>query len=306
MKMWLCVPAIVQALVAGCSGPTDTLTGDAPAQSPALAAPGGAAAETGGGGFYPLEIGNRWHYDRTFSIQTIPDGGPPGSPYVLESEVERRITGEAEAGDKTYRVQETRIDEPDGSFTWFEYYRQTREELLFIDPPVAGPSRRAEPASLSARLENATSGKREALEALLAKREAFHRSLAVTTRFGAARDVQAGGPVEYPALTYPLHPKLGWVMRPEDDPFLITRLVEGVEVLHLEIGRVPAWRIRHDLPGIFGPNDVAWFWYNHDGFLGYRLHAESEWTDPSGERRGVCVAEEAEMLDELDLVRPGE
>ncbi|TPW17250.1 MAG: hypothetical protein FD129_451, partial [bacterium] len=104
------------------------------------------------------------------------------------------------------------------------------------------------------------------------------------------------------SLQYPLHPGAGWIMRPEDDPFLITRNVEGREVLDLPFGRLPAWRINHDLPGFFGPNDYAHFWFGREGFYGYRLHVEADWTDASGERLGTYIGDESEMLTEANLV----
>jgi len=262
-------------------------------------------------GYYPLAIGNRWEYERKISLEFFPDNDA-SPPYwydgPLLARATREIVGDVEQDGRAYRDMVYTViedDRPEKPFVSREFHRQDRAGHYLTFPPYEGDDEPELLARLEARVPVVTgrpsAGARRALVSLQERRAAFHRSI---SRVGQRALAAPGGPAagEGVELAYPLHPGAAWVMWPVDNPFLITREVVGMDKLDLPIGRVQAVVIRHDLPEFFEPNDYATFWYGRDGFYGYHLHIESEWTDDSGERVGTYTGDESEMLSGMTLV----
>ena len=104
-------------------------------------------------------------------------------------------------------------------------------------------------------------------------------------------------------LAYPLRPGASWVVREGFFPVVAT--VEALEVLDLPVGRVPAWRIRLDRPGLYEPErDHSHVWYGRVGFLQLVTHLEDDVVD-NGVVTGVIEAEMRQTLDGVQLASPG-
>jgi len=104
-------------------------------------------------------------------------------------------------------------------------------------------------------------------------------------------------------LAYPLRPGASWVVREGFFPIVAT--VEAQDVLDLPIGRVTAWRVRLDRPGIYEPgHDYSLAWYGRTGFLQSVTHLEDSVLVRGG-LLGVLEAEMRQTLDDVQLASPG-
>jgi hypothetical protein len=104
-------------------------------------------------------------------------------------------------------------------------------------------------------------------------------------------------------LGYPLRPGMRWVSTPGFFP--VVDSVEAVEPLDLPVGRVPAWRIRVDRPGIWKPGrDRSQVWYGRAGLVKLETHLEDDVVE-NGVVTGVIEAEMRQVLDRVELATPG-
>lgn len=124
-----------------------------------------------------------------------------------------------------------------------------------------------------------------------------------------ATDPCAGGPGGGPPppercrLAYPLHVGASWVFAPGFFPQ--TETVEAMEVLDLPVGRLPAWRIRVDRPGIWEPGrDWSHVWYGRAGLLQVVTHLEDD-VVVHDRVTGFIEVEMRQTLDQVDLAGPG-
>ena len=234
-------------------------------------------------GFYPLQLGNRWHYVYTYSSQFLPaDGSNPEPPIVERSTSERMLVCKEEIDGREYMVERQLLKSGDRPF-WVGY-RQDRTGLYEWQkaPPPPCATASASP-SLDTGRASAVSP-REAREAL----ESRAASIIAAVRRGS-------GPFnhELQRLQYPLHPGSRWDVLPKP---LLSAEVEGVDVINLPTGREPAYRIRYRGETL-GANDQFRVWYGRSGYLGLRGHFRYESTLP----RGTFVGEFFEVLDEITL-----
>jgi hypothetical protein len=317
----------------GCSGPLEPARGTF--SSPALTvqdrnglvAPGVSSGRSqGAAGFYPLDLGNQWHYRQRFSIQILPDGAPPGPPIVIPSTIDRDLICVESRSNARYIVEHSHQIEysPLGTRTFDTWvrYRQDKSGLYEADVTIgeipvcegAGPVAHAS-RQRSDPIDSEEAALRAALFAApgLKNREAYraawvetHRRLETARQaLGSSRSSQGVPtasllPNEITRLRYPLHPGTSWVIR--EDP-LFAAAVEGIDAVDLPAGRFSAYRVRIDLPG--GENDRVHFWFSRSGFLKLEFHGEGVATDDSGRIIGIVIDEETEELTGLKLAGPG-
>jgi hypothetical protein len=266
--------------------------------------------------FYPLELGNHWGYEFTLDLYIVPDSGPPGPTFGLSQPRGRDLVCVENLAGRSYVVE--RRSYPGGLFDWVRY-RQDRAGLYEADvtsalPPdcAGGTGRRTfEAGGMTSPPDEAAWARVEAKLTDPAKQAAYRvawervqaRASAIRQALGAGLAMPraaAGGGVEAGEITrlaYPLHPGTRWVIRA--DP-RFESIVEGAEVLDLAVGHVPGWRIRIDSE-FLGPNDRVHVWYGPSGYLKLDAHLEGIATDEQGNRLGVLIGDESEVLTELAI-----
>jgi hypothetical protein len=303
--------AFVLAL-SGCSGESSVPSGLESAEVFRGRAFSAAESPASGGEFYPLAIGNRWHYSHSLSIQA---GSSP--PEVFTSEIDREIVGTETRVGLTYVLEEERfIDGVGNPTSWWTRWRQDREGLHYYDicrcePPTsetAFTERRAPGISTHqavfpgrdqfvARGTPKDQGEREAVWEALAERVARWR-LALSrapVALAPARTSEGAATNEVRLLHYPLHPGGSWVVRPD----FLRWTVDGVESLETPAGRFPAYRIRVTFAE---SDDEIYIWYGRSGRLGHHIRGRVEGTDEDGNPI-IYMIEEIEMVDQVSLSR---
>jgi len=276
-------------------------------------------AAGGSGGYFPLQIGNRWHAESDFrSTLTTPDGGT--ETFTIHANIMREIIGTETLAGRTYVVEQTVTEEdgPFGPFNSWLRYRQDAAGLYEADvdisqPPVlhsgtsagpinaALPEARDLPATFAERLSADQLDAYQAAWDVLQKRIVAIRSIH-TLAFGNGATAAPGGvlPNELTRLAYPLRPGATWVIR--DDPYFGS-IVEANGNLEVPAGRFPSSQIR--IPNEFmGPNDVVRVWFSRSGQLAFRYHIESVATDVDGNPIGTVSADYDETLRDFSLARP--
>ena len=262
------------------------------------------AASGWGHDFYPLEIGNRWHYARTFDVRWQDASGAPQS-FHIASAIERELVCQTPLAGRSYTAERSVEIEPTQTYTSWVYYRQDRRGLYEADEPTPPPCEAATIVNVAARAGRLSaigeSGRRpddpavRAAEAVLEQRLSLIRYSLGLAAPSLRRPRPAPG--EITRLAYPLHPGQSWIIR--DSPRFSAR-VEGVDVLRLPAGKFVADRIRIDSE-FFGPNDRVLVWYGRQGFLRLEAHLESEGRDENGNPTGLVFAEDREVLDGIDI-----
>jgi hypothetical protein len=257
--------------------------------------------------FFPLKVGNQWHYDRTLSVRITQDDGTLVDESELNIAKDARIVGTETIGGRTYVVEEDVVHEEGGGGDVIRrvFWRQDRTGLYKADVPdlaasaAAKPAPGAETAALDrawSRLEGrlARPGFREAFgaarERLAQKMEIVERVLPAPARSPS----ESAPPAELTRLSYPLHVGAQWTVREEP---LLTARVEGLDVLTLPAGRFSGWRIRY-FSERFGPGDEVRVWYGRDGYLAREARLEGEALDAQGNPIGTTIASITEQLGE--------
>jgi len=266
------------------------------------------------GRFYPLAIGNIWHYSRVFSL----DG-----EIVSTSQIEQELVGHEELFERSYVLEESRESTTgfggSSSYTTWVRFRQDRAGLYEADvaitqPPAATDNKPAPKdgghditlASGRSRVDwllskVAPSNHLAAYRAALIRNLELHQMIRDMTRSASfvAAASPPGGPKtnEITRLRYPLRPGQSWAIR-ETPGFEST--VERRELLDLPIGRRASWRIRIDSE-FFGPEDEVYLWFSRCGQLGLFARIEGVAVDENGEVIGTFVTEENEVLEGLDI-----
>ena len=284
-------------------------------QQDALFSKGASPHNPGQGEFYPLDIGNSWTY--TGEISMTFGAGPT---YSLSRDETRTIIGTEELFGREYMLEEQviiagSIFGPDDTITYWLRHRQDRAGLYEADIAMGDPpGENSEAASLSGRNLNTDLDTWEELwkksvdgleyidpEAVeRAKIAHFNKINAVNELLGrrtgsALLTGPPGGilPDEIQRLRYPLHPEQEWIVR--DSP-LFYSIVEEMDVLDLPAGRMNGWRtfIYNEF---LDDNDIVYFWFGRQGFLGLTVHLETE-----DDYFGVTVTHEVLFLVSYDLV----
>lgn len=308
----VCAVVLIATLSAGCSAPS------APVSSNDSASPGVDMAlfgpwnqpPTGSGlsGFYPIEIGNSWRYERNIAV-SIRSGDDVSTEYLNGSVQHTQLCFE-DRGGRRYVLQQ----HLDG--TGFELavsYLRLREDRGGLyeadvpsnEPGCPGPT--VEPASAEGGSPNALLLRAIEREADPARRAAFERAgRAIAERVAAARFAATGFGMEgfggrrageILRLRYPLHVGQRWIVRASPR---FTSRAEAIETVVTGAGPLRAWRIRTDSE-FFGPDDRVYAWYGEAGFVQMGLHIESEATDAQGNPVGRVYWDELLRLEELHL-----
>ena len=311
---------IALTALAGCAKPTSSVAPTASAEVAAGGARAARASTAANAGFYPLAIGNRWHYQRTFTLW------PGGEPEVFPSEISREQVCVEPYGGHEYLVERLVEVTPAGNThrSWI-LNRQDRSGLYEADvslqqgpscdpvppPGLAGAlaARRAahggplvESAAIEARFSTIGDPVRRAAT-LTAWKKLEARIARVREELPVVARVSEGGPQpgEITRLRYPLHVGAHWLIR--DDPDLqLPGRVTALDVLQLPIGRVNAWRIRIEWPIIDPQREYVHIWYGSRGYMGLQFHLISEMTDENGNPIGELAADETQWCDDLSLV----
>ena len=262
------------------------------------------------GGFFPLDLDNRWHYTRESTYETHPDTGPPTIEH-LTSEFEYLIVCKQTFGAHDYFA----VKVTESSFVAYGIYlRQDRFGLYEADHttfPDCGtqPGAVAAASSASSRIAPAAARSESPDPELHGPRGAAwdklrERLSLVHIAVGANGRPRHHGPEpgELLRLPYPLHPGARWTIR--DDPEFTAR-VEGLDRLNTPNGTVSGWRIRINSL-LFGPNDRVVVWYGQLGYLGLGAHLELLATDASGNITGHVELNEREQLDDWTLAGAGD
>lgn len=263
-------------------------------------------------GFYPLAIGNSWHYSGIFQMWIV-DGNVPGVPLTIHNEIDRELVGSEVRWGRTYIVEEMRQVQdvrPGELFTYWSRFRQDRSGLYLANVCAC------EPSILEMRVKSFYShGARSTpipIHRIIPpgppdpwkKAWAVHREKLelVRTAISATREAMTAVSTASPAdseetlLSYPLHPGASWTF------FGDTWTVEAIEALNVPAGRFTAYRIRIDFPSL-GPTDNLVIWESRSGRLGHRVHLTTEATDWQGNQTGTIVSHEVETLESLEISR---
>ena len=310
--------ALLALVSIGCSRNAPNAPAASVAKSQAVSAFGARAQEPNG--FFPLQIGNRWHSIAENRAGRIPPDGGPVNELVYLTETFRFLEGTETINGTSYVVAQDSTNRLGSSFppvvNWIRY-RQDRSGLYEADvaaniPPVlnegevtasgAGVTPEADGGGMPSGLvygipENELAAYQEAW-AKIAERVATIRSMGrmLALPGGANRPggVLAG---ELTRLAYPLRPGQTWVVRSEPN-FIFTSEVEANETIDVPAGRFPSSRIRID-NNLLGPNDRVHIWFGRAGILAFRYHVEIPIVDPDGNAQGAFFGEYDETLRDL-------
>jgi hypothetical protein len=269
-----------------------------------LAGKGGGNAHKGK--FYPLALGNTWHYTGERMMQV-----GDSDPFYGSVSEERKIREMEQLFGREYFVEEQTgvISDgvsPDDAYIYWIRYRQDKAGLYEADVAITIPPGGYDSTSVTGAWEKiwqkASAGlDRETVDRL---RIAHFRKLDLVDevlgrRLG--RHMLAGPPGgiltnEIQRLKYPLHVGQEWTIR--EIPLFTSEVLKH-DVLDLPAGKMNGWKITNH-SGIFGENDVVWFWYGRTGFLGMVVHLETEVTLVDGTVVPV-VSDETLWLDSYDI-----
>jgi hypothetical protein len=296
-------------LVAGCSkslAPVAMLP-----QTESVVTAGRGQAEAASQFFYPLQVGNHWSYDNTFTFQIVPFDGPPSDPSELDGTIDVDLVGTAQQSGREYVIQrETNRSGSDVVVLDF-LYRQDFSGLFNADriagdesamdagspETVSGAGGGAQPVIAG----SWSPSDRRAIAGALAKMETIRR-IATHGAASVASGRGTPGPLEgeIALLRYPLHAGSEWQVR--EDPLVMDTAL-GMESLQLPAGRFSGWRIQIESE-FFGPNDRAFVWYGSDGLIRLSAHAEGVATDENGVPYARIVSDTEQRLTALSLVGP--
>lgn len=314
---------LLSLLGAGCSPsrmPTmSPVEGDGPASAALTRAVDEPSAA--GAGFYPLALGNTWHFAGRLTVTEYPANAPPSVDLDQARAVTTDLTCVETRNGRDYVVERSLTLVAGVEYTDYVRMREDGAGLFEADiasdtppdcagdaavamrgPGAPGPGRGGDPAdALEAGLRGLDAARRERVSAAL--RDAW-------SRLGVVRELLPGpsaygrpgdgvGAGELTRLRYPLRPGQRWYIR--DEPgFRFESIDDGVISLATPVGRFPAHQIRV-VPPVLGPNDFVITYYGRSGFLGVTAHFESVSTDEGGNVTGRMVVEDQLILDGISL-----
>jgi hypothetical protein len=298
-------------LLGGCRGGDASFT--APETDANATLTRDAVLPVGGQGFLPLDVGNVWHYDRTFESIMRDNDGNVIDMQSLEENVVHEIVGVEQRFGRTYILNEQRFVREGGDLLWWNRYRQNRSGLYSADiglgePPASGlaAANRRQPTQSQLLMPQTLPMHSLVMapEQLQAWGVAWQRLVEKRMAIATAQLGPPGGALsdEITLLRYPFRPGRRWQNRVT--PFLVESEVEGHDVLELPAGRFSAWRVRLTNEAL-DENDSVLFWYGRSGLLAETIHIESVATDLGGNVLGTVVSDETMLLADLQLVGRG-
>ncbi len=293
-------------VLAGCGSSNPMSIRVTPRPEPAVAVRCESPRSTSGWtDFHPLAQGNRWTYDREFSVNYVVQGQPVDR-FVYRSTIDREQTCRQVIQGRSYQV-ERHLETSEGGDEYLSWLRlrQDREGLYEYDgygrpecevAPFARPQRTSETAIDPAAtiVPKLPASQREAVS--LAIERQLERVVAIRQVLGQLSSGVSSDEIQ--RLAYPLHTGAAWVLRA--DPH-ITQRVQGVDPIHTAAGTVVGYRIDLVWTDFFGPNDRVTLWYGRQGMLGLAFHLEGTATDASGNVIGTLISDERQTLTGLHI-----
>jgi hypothetical protein len=284
--------------------------------------------------FFPLSVGSRWEYTRTFEFRLEFINVPNQGIYEeYEAFVERSITETETIGGVDYAVEDMVMWIP-GRESHIRRWTRLREDhagLYLADvSSIRPPGSMVEPES--ARSSGGGTANRETLFprwegvadmvddplkslAELAWRRHARRVMDVRGLLeirGASDDAvsprdasgRPGGanPGELVWLIYPPRPGTSWLRRTW--PFRIACEVEAHEVIDVPAGRFPAYRVRIE-NSLRGEDDRVTIWFGRCGRLAFHIHQETVVLDIVTGEMVRITSDESEVLTSVDVKEPG-
>lgn len=250
--------------------------------------------------FYPLDLGNHWSFHRVFTLGTA--GSP--TPTVRRSLIDHDLVCVDTLEGRKYVIDRiTQIDSTlAGPITYFQWIRNRQDPTGLYEadveigsaPACAGDVALAPPEETGWLADWRASATFAAADPVAIERA----TTALERRLQLARQALSSGAGglengEITRLQYPMVVGRTWTIR--EDPHF-TSTVEALEMLHLPVGDVQAYRVRVDAEGL-GPNDRVLSWYSRSGLVGILVHIEI----PTG--TGALIAEDVIDLEELSIGR---
>lgn len=251
-----------------------------------------------GSSFYPLEIGNAWSYDGSFSDDFFFDDGRAyhdERSYTQENVLmcEETVNGLA------YLVE--RDSQKYGALTGltqYVRYRQSAAGLFELDLPLNTPgcAIELEPSARAGTPPEPALPDAGALRAACLRAYATLMERRNWAMRAAGADPEDG--VELTRLAYPLYVGARWRIR--DEPLFTARVV-GFEVLHLPAGNMSGFKIQIGSE-LFGPHDRVYSWVSRNGFLAFSSDLEVPIVDVDA-TIGVAKFHEDRLLTEFQVAR---
>ena len=235
-------------------------------------------------GFVDLSLGRVTRAEYVVMTRVSPVGGPRSDWAETRFAHELTIVGEETplAGGPTYRVEEVVDPEKPGTVLLRDRWRQDKSGLYDFQDDLVPTAMRLTARQLTLDDPARASQIERALASIEAKRAAVQGR---TPRALAGRGPQ---PAEITFLRYPLHPNASWEGRPGFNVWYF----EGWDDLVTPAGPFRAARVRIDVPGLLGPDDVVQTWWAAPGETKRHYHFVAPLTDDNGEVTGTFEADE--------------
>jgi hypothetical protein len=185
-------------------------------------------------------------------------------------------------GGPTYRVEESIDPENPGEVVLRDLWRQDRSGLFNFQEDMVPDVVRLQAQRLALEEPSLAAQIARALVVVEAKRAAIRgRTSPALARRGPLE-------AEITFLRYPLHPNASWDGRPGFNVWHF----EDWEDLATPAGAFRAARLRIDVPGQLGPNDLVLTWWAPPGETKRHYHIFADLTDETGQVTGTFEADE--------------
>jgi hypothetical protein len=235
-------------------------------------------------GLVDLSPGRVTRVDYVVRTRMTPAGQPPSDWSETRFARVLTIMGEETpvAGGETYRVEESIDPEHPENVLRHDLWRQDKAGLFNFQADLAPSAMRLTAGRLVLDDPARAAQVARALAVVEAKRAA------IQGRVPRALARRGPLPEEITFLRYPLHPNASWDGRPGFNVWYF----EGWEDLATPAGPFRAARVRIDVPGQLGPNDVVQAWWAAPGETQRHYHIFADLEDETGQVTGTFEADE--------------
>jgi hypothetical protein len=273
----------------GCSvnpiAPNNTTSGPVTATLDSRGTPIAVALAEKEVGFVDLSLGRVTRAESVVRTRMTMTGQPPGEWQETRFARVATIVGEETplAGGPTYRVEETVDPTNPGEVLVRDRWRQDKSGLYDFQDDLVPTAMRLTASRIPLDDPSRAAQVARALAVIEAKRAAVQGRV--------TRTLERRGPLETEItfLRYPLHPNASWDGRPGFNVWYF----EGWDDLATPAGNFRAARLRIDVPGQLGPDDVVQTWWAAPGETKRHYHFLAPLTDENGQVTGTFEADEA-------------